>query len=85
MRAEVKFKLTPAGFCVNPACGRQLYLELMIWPDDEACYECAPPDGKRPPMVLLQGGLSAREAALREASRLDKHMLHRCRDNCPTF
>jgi hypothetical protein len=37
---EPKFKLTPAGFCSNPACGRQLYLDLMTAPWDEVCDEC---------------------------------------------
>lgn len=54
---EPRIKLTPAGYCVNPSCGRQLYLELMRAPDDEACYECNPlPEGTRAPLVLLQGG-----------------------------
>jgi hypothetical protein len=51
--------LTFAGYCCNPNCVAPLYLELMLSPDDEACYECIPP-AVRPPFALLQGGLSER-------------------------
>jgi hypothetical protein len=90
---EPRFSLTPAGLCVG--CGAQLYLELLLSPDDEACGQCCPPDdGQRPPFVLLQGGLfetPAEEverffdvrAKLAEASQLDKRILHgHCTEAC---
>lgn len=43
MRGETKLKLTQVGNCVNPACQRPLYAELIIFPDDELCLECNPP------------------------------------------
>jgi hypothetical protein len=81
--AEPKFNLTSAGFCVNPACGRQLYLELMVWPDDEACYECNPLlDGVRAPMVVLQGGQSREpfdlHAELSKIGRREGHCTEAC-------
>lgn len=40
---EKGIKLTPLGYaCVNPACGRPLFLELD-GERTEACVECDPP------------------------------------------
>ena len=43
MMSEIKLKLTPLAPCCNPRCGNFLYVELMRFPDDEACLECVPP------------------------------------------
>lgn len=42
MIAETGIALTPAGFCVNPDCHAPLFLELMPFPDSEACIDCNP-------------------------------------------
>jgi hypothetical protein len=35
--------LTQVGECCNLECRAPLFAELMIFSDDEACYECDPP------------------------------------------
>ena len=43
MPREKGLSLTPACVrCCNPACGRELFVELMAAPDAEACFECDP-------------------------------------------
>lgn len=43
MPKETCLRLTPAGLrCCNPACGRELFVELMADRDAEACFECDP-------------------------------------------
>ena len=44
IREEVKVTLMPSGFrCYNPACGAELYVELMIGLYDSGeCFNCDP-------------------------------------------
>lgn len=46
-------KLTQVGVCCNPACGQPLYAELMVFADDEACFECVAPRAGIPTAWLI--------------------------------
>jgi hypothetical protein len=58
---ENKFALTESGHtCVNPACGRPLYLELD-GDRTEACVTCDPPREGLPTAFRMMGVRRARE------------------------
>lgn len=55
---ERGISLTRVGECCNPACRAPLFGELMIYPDDEACYDCDPPrEGWHPSIAEAFGDM----------------------------